>query len=211
MSAQKLGLEIPRGTTASPQSLPIFADQGNLIWRWQMTQPNYLYRNRGDGTFEDVSFESGYAVNGDGREMASMGIGVGDYLNNGRLDLLNSNFSDDYKVLYRNDGDLNFTDVSYSAGIATATIPFLSWGNGFLDFDNDGWKDLFIASGHIYPPADTQEWGTSWRERPLLFRNLGRGNFELVPAVVKTGLSVVIAARALPSATCLMTARLMSC
>ena len=127
--------------------------------------------------------------------MASMGIGVGDYLNNGRLDLLNSNFSDDYKVLYRNDGDLNFTDVSYSAGIATATIPFLSWGNGFLDFDNDGWKDLFIASGHIYPPADTQEWGTSWRERPLLFRNLGRGNFELVPAVVKTGLSVVIAAR----------------
>ncbi len=157
--------------------------------------PNYLYRNKGDGTFEDVSFESGYAVNGDGREMASMGIGVGDYLNNGRLDLLNSNFSDDYKVLYRNDGDLNFTDVSYSAGIATPTIPFLSWGNGFLDFDNDGWKDIFIANGHIYPPVDTQEWGTSWRERPLLFRNLGRGAFELVPAVVKTGLSVLISAR----------------
>jgi hypothetical protein len=157
--------------------------------------PNYFYRNNGDGTFADVSFESGYAVNGDGREMASMGIGVGDYLNNGRLDLLNSNFSDDYKVLYRNDGNFNFTDVSYSAGIATPTIPFLSWGIGFFDFDNDGWKDIFIANGHIYPQADTQEWGTSWRERPLLFRNLGQGNFELVPAVVNTGLSVVISAR----------------
>ncbi len=157
--------------------------------------PNYLYRNKGDGTFEDLSFESGYAVNGDGREMASMGIGVGDYLNNGRLDLLNSNFSDDYKVLYRNDGDLNFTDVSYQAGIARATIPFLSWGNGFLDFDNDGWRDIFIASGHIYPQADKEEWGTSWSERPLLFRNVGRGQFKLVPPVVKTGLSVVVPAR----------------
>ena len=118
--------------------------------------PNYLFRNNGDATFHDVSFESGYAVNGDGREMASMGIGVGDYLNNGRLDLLTSNFSDDYKVLYRNDGDLSFTDVSYAAGIATPTIPFLSWGNGFLDFDNDGWQDIFIASGHIYPQVDSK-------------------------------------------------------
>ena len=157
--------------------------------------PNYLYRNKGDGTFEDVSFESGYAVNGDGREMASMGIGVGDYLNNGRLDLLNSNFSDDYKVLYRNDGDLNFTDISYPAGIAGASIPFLSWGVGFLDFDNDGWKDIFIANGHVYPPADKQEWGTSWRERPLLFRNLGKGTFAMVPPVTKTGLAIVVPAR----------------
>ena len=157
--------------------------------------PNYLYRNRGNGTFEDVSFASGYAVNGDGREMASMGIAVGDYLNDGRLDLLNSNFSDDYKVLYRNDGDLNFSDVSYQAGIASATIPFLSWGVGFLDYDNDGWKDIFIANGHIYPQADQQEWGTSFRERPLLFRNTRRGTFELVPAVAGTGLADVVSAR----------------
>lgn len=157
--------------------------------------PNYLYRNKGDGTFEDVGLESGYAVNGDGREMASMGIGVGDYLNNGRLDLLNANFSDDYKVLYRNDGDLNFTDISYQSGIAEPSIPFLSWGVGFLDFDNDGWKDIFIANGHVYPPADKQEWGTSWRERPLLYRNLGQGTFELVPPVAKTGLAVVVPAR----------------
>ena len=68
-------------------------------------------------------------------------------------------------------------------------------GVGFLDFDNDGWKDIFIANGHVYPQADKQEWGTSWRERPLLFHNLGLGNFKLVPAVMRTGLSVVIAAR----------------
>jgi enediyne biosynthesis protein E4 len=142
-----------------------------------------------------VSLQSGYAVNGDDREMASMGIGVGDYANNGRLDLLNSNFSDDYKVLYRNDGDLNFEDVSYEVGLATETIPFLSWGVGFLDFDNDGWKDIFIANGHIYPAADKQEWGTSWRERPLLFRHLEGKKFQLVPPVTGTGLAVVVSSR----------------
>jgi hypothetical protein len=157
--------------------------------------PNYLYGNKGNGAFEDLSFQSGYAVNGDGREMASMGIGVGDYANNGRLDLLNSNFSDDYKVLYRNDGDDNFTDVSYQAGLAVDTIPFLSWGIGFLDFDNDGWKDIFIASGHIYPAADQQEWGTSWRERPLLFRNIEGKKFQLVPPVTGTGLAVAVPSR----------------
>jgi hypothetical protein len=80
-----------------------------------------------------------------------MGIALGDYQNAGKLDILNTTFSDDYKVLYRNDGDLTFTDVSRDAGLAVATIPFLSWGDGFIDYDNDGWKDIFIASGHVYP------------------------------------------------------------
>ena len=92
--------------------------------------PNYLYRNKGDGTFEDLSFESGYAVNHDGRETATMGIAVGDDRNIGRLDILDTDFSDDYKVLYRNDGDLNFSDSSYEAGVGKDTIPFLSWGDG---------------------------------------------------------------------------------
>ena len=157
--------------------------------------PNYLYINKGDGTFEDASAASGYAFNGDGRETASMGIGVGDYLNNGRLDLVNSDFSDDYKVLYRNDGDANFTDVSYEAGIASVTIPFLSWGNGFLDYDNDGWKDIFFANGHIYPIVDDHPWGTSFAQRPLLFHNLKNGKFDLVPATKGTGLAIVIAGR----------------
>jgi hypothetical protein len=157
--------------------------------------PNYLYRNKGDGTFEDLSFESGYAVNHDGRETASMGIAIGDYQNNGRLDILNTTFSDDYKVLYRNNGDLDFADISYEAGIATATIPFLSWGDGFIDYDNDGWKDIFIASGHVYPQVDQHDWGTSMAERPLLFRNIGGKKFEAVPAVKGTGLADVISAR----------------
>ena len=157
--------------------------------------PNYLYRNKGDGTFEDLSFESGYAVNGEGRDTASMGIALGDYENNGRLDILNTTFSDDYKVLYRNEGDLSFTDVSRDVGLAVTTIPFLSWGDGFIDYDNDGWKDIFIASGHVYPEVDRHDWGTSFAERPLLFRNVAGKKFELVPAVKGTGLAVVIPAR----------------
>jgi hypothetical protein len=157
--------------------------------------PNYLYRNKGDGTFEDLSFESGYAVNGEGRDTASMGIALGDYENKGKLDILNTTFSDDYKVLYRNEGDLTFTDVSRDVGLAVTTIPFLSWGDGFIDYDNDGWKDIFIASGHVYPEVDRHDWGTSFAERPLLFRNVSGKKFELVPAVKDTGLGIVIPAR----------------
>jgi enediyne biosynthesis protein E4 len=157
--------------------------------------PNYLYINKGDGTFEDASYASGYALNENGRETASMGVAVGDYLNNGQLDLYNTVFSDDYNPLYRNDGDGNFTDVSYQAGIAEVTIPFLGWGTGFLDFDNDGWKDLFAANGHVYPGVDKSDWGTTFAERPLLFRNLHSGKFEVVPPVKGTGLAVLITAR----------------
>ncbi|MGA7524573.1 MAG: CRTAC1 family protein [Acidobacteriaceae bacterium] len=157
--------------------------------------PNYLYRNKGDGTFEDLSFESGYAVNKDGRPTATMGIAVGDYLNNGALDILSTDFSDDYDVLYRNEGPLSFTDVSYEAGLATPTIPFLGWGAGFIDFDNDGWKDLFIANGHVYPQVDQHDWGTSFAQRPLLFRNTHDGKFALVPAVQGSGLARLLTAR----------------
>lgn len=157
--------------------------------------PNYLYRNKGDGSFEDLSFESGYAVNGDGRPTASMGIAVGDDRNNGTLDIINTDFSDDYDVLYRNVGPLSFQDAAREAGIAEVTIPFLGWGVGFLDFDNDGWKDLFIANGHVYPQVDQHDWGTSFAQRPLLFRNRGDGKFTLVPAVKGTGLATLLTAR----------------
>jgi hypothetical protein len=157
--------------------------------------PNYLYINKGDGTFEDASYASGYALNENGRETASMGVAVGDYLNNGQLDLYNTVFSDDYNPLYRNDGGGNFSDVSYQAGIAEITIPFLGWGTGFLDFDNDGWKDLFAANGHVYPGVDQSDWGTTFAERPLLFRNLRNGKFDVVPAVKGTGLALLLTAR----------------
>ena len=157
--------------------------------------PNYLYRNQHDGTFEDVSYMSGFAVNEDGRAQSSMGIGVGDYNRDGKLDLFITTFSDDYKTLYRNDGDAAFTDVSFKAGLGNSTIPFLSWGAGFLDFDNDGLLDIFIANGHVYPIADKTEWGTTWAQRPLLFRNLDGAKFQEVPPATGSGLAAVISAR----------------
>ena len=157
--------------------------------------PNYLYLNKGDGTFEDVSYASGFAVNGVGQETASMGIAVGDYENNGMLDIFDTTFSDNYKPLYHNEGDANMTDVSYDMGLGEITVPFLSWGDAFFDYDNDGWKDLMMADGHVYPQADIYNWGTSWKERPMLFHNMGGKKFEAVPAVEGTGLADVIAGR----------------
>ena len=157
--------------------------------------PNYLYINKGNGTFEDDSYSSGYALNESGRETASMGIAIGDYRNNGLLDIYNTTFSDDYNPLYRNDGDANFTDVSYQMGIADITIPFLGWGDGFLDYDNDGWKDIFVGNGHVYPQVDQMNWGTSYAQRPLLFHNIDGKKFALVPAVKGTGLAAAYVAR----------------
>ncbi|MBW4039489.1 MAG: CRTAC1 family protein [Acidobacteria bacterium] len=152
--------------------------------------PSYLYVNKGNGSFEDDSFASGYALNENGSETASMGIGIGDYTHNGRLDIYNTTFSDDYNPLYRNDGNANFTDIAHQAGIAEPTVPFLGWGNAFFDYDNDGWLDLFVVNGHVYPQVDTQNFGTTWAQRPLLFHNI-RGIFHLVPAVEGSGLAKV--------------------
>ena len=164
------------------------------------SEPNFLYINKGDGTFDDQSYVSGFALNKDGREIASMGIAVGDYENNGLIDLFVDDFGDDYKVLYHNDGDASFTDVSYKAGIAQTTIPFVGWGDGFIDYDNDGWLDLLTVNGHVYPQVDEHDWGTTWAERPLLFHNVPEANgkgrrFEYVPPVKGSGLAVVIPAR----------------
>jgi hypothetical protein len=156
--------------------------------------PNYLYLNKGDGTFEDVSYASGFALNENGRETASMGIAAGDYTHKGRLDFYTTTFSDDYNPLYRNDGDANFTDISYQSGIAEITIPFLGWGTAFFDYDNDGWLDLFVVNGHVYPETDKQNWGTTWAQRPLLFHN-DKGKLSLVPAVEGSGLAKVAPSR----------------
>ena len=159
------------------------------------SRPNYLYRNRHNGTFEDASYLSGLAVTEDGRTMASMGIAVGDYNRDGRVDFYITNFSDDYSVLFRNDGDGIFSDVTVRSGLAEPTIPFLKWGAGFLDFDNDGLLDLFVANGHVFPVIDKQNWGTTWAERPQLFRNLDGVHFQEVPPATGSGLAVVISAR----------------
>ncbi len=195
--SQKLGVSDPDGYYGLGA---LFADVNNdgkpdLLVANDST-PNYLYINHGNGTFEDQSMESGYALNADGREVANMGIAAGDYENNGHLDIVNTTFSDDYDVVFRNDGKGNFTDASYQAGIAEPSIPFVGFGDGFLDYDNDGWKDLLIVNGHVYPNVDQHpDWGTSYAERPLLFHNLKNGKFALVPAVEGTGLAVVSVGR----------------
>jgi hypothetical protein len=125
-----------------------------------------------------------------------MGLAAGDYENNGHEAIVSTTFADDYDIVFSNDGKGNFTDVSYQAGVAAPTIPFVGFGDGFLDYDNDGWKDLFITNGHVYPVVDQHpEWGTTYAERPLLFHNLKNGKFEPVPAVEGTGLAVVVVGR----------------
>ena len=143
--------------------------------------PNQLYLNKGNGTFEEIGYPSGVALNENGREQAGMGLAVGDYDNDGRVDFHVTNFSDDSNALYHNDGDdkLHRRDVSGRTG--EVTIPFLGWGTSFLDFDNDGWLDLFVVNGHVYPAVDAHQWGTSYAQQALLFRNL-RGKFDRVGA-----------------------------
>jgi len=157
--------------------------------------PRYLYHNLHDGTFQDVSYLSGFALTNEGLAQASMGIAVGDYNRDGMVDFFVTTFSDDYKTLYRNEGNNNFSDVTYRAGLGTPTIPFLAWGTGFMDFDNDGLLDIFVANGHVYPLVDQRDWGTTWAERPQLFRNLDGVKFQEVPPATGSGLADVIPAR----------------
>jgi len=159
------------------------------------SERNYLYMNNGDGTFDDQSIVSGFAYNFDGREIASMGLAVGDYQNNGLVDVLDTDFSDDYKALYRNDGKASFTDVSRQAGIAQIPVPFVGWGDGLIDYDNDGWKDVMMIDGHVYPQVDEHNWGTTYAERPLLFHNDHHGRFDYVPPVKGSGLAVLTPGR----------------
>ena len=178
---------------------PVFADVNNdgkvdLLVADDSTL-SYLYLNRGDGTFEDASLTSGFALSEDGGVVAAMGLALGDYLNNGLLDVGITDFSGEAKLLDRNDGGGNFTETALHTGIGRKSIPFLGWGTGFLDYDNDGWLDLMMINGHIYPVADKVDWGTSYKERPQLFHNLRDGKFEEVPPVKGSGLSAVISGR----------------
>ncbi len=157
--------------------------------------PNHVYRNRGDGTFDDVAYVSGAALDGSGREQAHMGLAVGDYDNDGRPDLHITNFADDFNVLYRNLGGFSFDDVSYQMGVAGPSMPFLGWGTDFLDYDNDGWRDLLVVNGHVYPQADALPWNSSYAQRALLFRNLHGRRFEELGSAAGAALTTPRAAR----------------
>lgn len=141
--------------------------------------PSILYRNNHDGTFTDVAAGAGVAFNEDGREQAGMGSTSADYDGDGHLDLFKTNFSDDTSTLYRSQGDGTFTDETHAAGLAINTDA-LGWGAMFADVDNDGWPDLLIANGHVYPEVDSARLGSFFREPRFLYYNLGSTSSELV-------------------------------
>ncbi|MGB7282458.1 MAG: CRTAC1 family protein [Candidatus Acidiferrum sp.] len=149
---------------------------------------NYLYQNNGNGHFSEVAYSAGVAVTQDGADQANMGVALGDYQHTGRLSIAVSHFSDEYMAVYRNDGKMNFTDVSFSSEIAPSTTPYVGWGDAFLDFDNDGWLDLFLANGHVYPQMDTVQAGPKYRELALLFLNQRDGTFKNVSKLVGSAL-----------------------
>lgn len=141
-------------------------------------EPNYLYHNEGHGQFKEVANDAGVALSEDGNEQANMGIALGDYMRTGRQSIAISHFSEDYAVLYRNDGKLNFSDVAHAAHVAQATTPYVGWGDAFLDTANRGLLDLIVSNGHVYPQVDNAKLGSTYREPKLLFWNNGDGSFR---------------------------------
>ena len=144
--------------------------------------PNFLYHNKHDGTFEEVGLLTGVALSADGQELGSMGVDFGDYLHEGRLSIYVTNFTDQPNNLYHNLGAQGFTDVGWASKTGQPSYPYVKWGTGFVDFDNDGWLDLFVANGHVYPQVDAIPGGPKYREPMQLFRNLRDGTFADISA-----------------------------
>jgi enediyne biosynthesis protein E4 len=142
------------------------------------SSPSLLYHGDCKGGFTEVGVQAGVAYSADGQEQAGMGIDSADYDNDGWPDITKANFSDDTNNLFHNDHNGEFTDLAGAANFGAISTPFLGFGIKFLDFDNDGWKDIFVANGHVNPQVDGHSFGVTYAERPLLFRNLKNGKFE---------------------------------
>jgi hypothetical protein len=159
----------------------VFADFDDDLWPDVLVandaHPNLLYRNNRDGTFTDTAFAAGVAFDEDGRERAGMGVDAGDYDGDGRPDIVITNFQGEPNALYRNLGQGLFAEETWASGIGEPTVPYLGWGTGFADFDNDGRLDLFFANGHVYPEVDERRLDERYAQRALVFRNAGNGRF----------------------------------
>ena len=151
-------------------------------------QQNFLFHNEGDGHFAEKALEAGTALSEDGSEQANMGVAVGDFENKGRMSVAVSHFSDEYMTLYRNDGEMSFTDVAHSAGVARGTVAYVGWGDAFVDLNNSGWLDLLLVNGHVYPQADDAKLGVHYKEPGLVFLNQHDGTFREATAQVAPAL-----------------------
>ena len=158
--------------------------------------PSILYRNNRDGTFSDVGADTGAAFNEDGREQAGMGSTAADYDGDGRLDIFKTNFSDDTATLYHANGDGTFNDVTVEAGLGI-NLDALGWGAMFADVDNDGYPDLLVVNGHVYPEVDAAKLGTTFKEPRFLYWNQGNGKFKDMSQVAGPGLTEPLSGRGL--------------
>ncbi len=146
--------------------------------------PNYAYRNNRDGTFTEMGLTLGVAVDENGVEQGSMGVSIGDYDRDGRFDLVVTNFAEQYNTIYHKNADGSFTDVSRATKTAGVSMPYVGWGVKFFDYDNDGWLDLLVVNGHIYPQVEGAFPGGEYRQRKLFYRNLRDGAFADISNVV---------------------------
>ena len=156
--------------------------------------PSLLYRNNRNGTFTEIAVPAGCAFDENGVAMSGMGVGVGDYNGDGWLDIVRTNFSDQVTTLYRNNGDGTFADASLAAGLGV-NRKYLGFGAGFVDFDNDGWKDIFLANGHVYAQLDGRKLHVTYKQPKVLYRNLRNGRFEDVSAKAGPGITAPQASR----------------
>jgi enediyne biosynthesis protein E4 len=151
------------------------------------SMPATLYKNKKNGTFEDVAIEAGCALSADGKPQAGMGVSAADYNSDGNLDVVKTNFAGDTPSLFRNTANMTFEDATYGAGLGVNTR-FLGWGVGFFDYDNDSWPDILICNGHVYPEVEQLKTEAGYAQRKVLFKNLRDGKFEDVSSQAGGGI-----------------------